>query len=148
MSQTITIHRVFSAPPERVFRAFTDPEAMIKWMPPHGFTAKVHYIDVRVGAGYKISFTNFTTGFSHSFTGTYVEIIPNKLIRYTDRFDDPDISESIFVTVHFNPVMVGTELNLTLTGIPNEIPAEACYLGWQESLNLLGLLVNPEIPDV
>ena len=147
MHQTIRIHRIFSAPPERVYRAFTDPDAMSKWMPPHGFTGKVHYIDVQVGAGYKMSLTNFSTGFTHSFFGTYMEIIPNKLLRYKDQFDDPEIDEAIYVTIHMEPVLMGTELNLSLTGVPKEIPAEACYLGWQESLNLLALLVNPDIPD-
>ena len=147
MPSTVKLHRVFTAPPERVFRAFTDPDALVKWMAPHGFTAKVHHLDAKVGGSYKMSFSNFTTGTSHSFGGTYHEIMPNQLLRYTDQFDDPNLPGQIEVTIQLHPVSVGTEVHITQSGIPDVIPAEACYLGWQESLQLLTLLVNAEIPD-
>ena len=147
MPSTVKLHRVFTAPPERVFRAFTDPDALVKWMAPHGFTAKVHHLDAKVGGSYKMSFSNFTTGTSQSFGGTYHEIMPNQLLRYTDQFDDPNLPGQIEVTIQFHPVSVGTEVHITQSGIPDVIPAEACYLGWQESLQLLTLLVNAEIPD-
>jgi uncharacterized protein YndB with AHSA1/START domain len=147
MPSTIRLHRVLHAAPERVYRAFLDPEAKVKWLPPNGFTAKVHHIDARVGGTYKMSFTNFTTGKSHSFGGEYVELKPHGLIRYTDRFDDPNLPGEMRVTVTLKKVSVGTELNITQEGIPDAIPAEACYLGWQESLILLAKLVEPEIPD-
>lgn len=147
MPSTVKLHRVFTAPPERVFRAFTDPDALVKWMAPHGFTAKVHHLDAKVGGSYKMSFSNFTTGTSQSFGGTYHEIMPNQLLRYTDQFDDPNLPGQIEVTIQLHPVSVGTEVHITQSGIPDVIPAEACYLGWQESLQLLTLLVNAEIPD-
>lgn len=147
MSSTVKLHRVFTAPPERVFRAFTDPDALVKWMAPHGFTAKVHHLDAKVGGSYKMSFSNFTTGTSQSFGGTYHEIMPNQLLRYNDQFDDPNLPGQIDVTIQLHPVFVGTEVHITQSDIPDVIPAEACYLGWQESLQLLTLLVNAEIPD-
>ncbi|WP_407305348.1 SRPBCC family protein [Acinetobacter sp.] len=147
MPSTVKLHRIFTAPPERVFRALMDPDALVKWMAPHGFTAKVHHLDAKVGGTYKISFSNFTTGTSQSFGGTYHEIIPNQLLRYTDQFDDPNLPGQIEVRIQLNPVSVGTEVHITQSGIPDVIPAEACYLGWQESLQLLTLLVNAEIPD-
>ncbi|MGE8557066.1 MAG: SRPBCC family protein [Acinetobacter sp.] len=146
-SNTVKLHRVFSAPPERVFKAFIDPDALVKWMAPHGFTAKVHHLDAKVGGTYKMSFSNFSTGSSHSFGGTYHEIIPNQLLRYSDQFDDPNLPGKIEVTIQLKAVSVGTELHITQSGIPDVIPVEACYLGWQESLQLLSLLVSPEIPD-
>jgi uncharacterized protein YndB with AHSA1/START domain len=147
MPSTIQLHRVLTAPPERVFRAFTDPEAMVKWLSPHGFTAKVHSMDVRVGGEYKMSFKNFTTQKSHSFGGKYVEIKPNELLKYIDKFDDPNMPGEMQVTISFRKVMCGTELKVTQEGIPDMIPPEMCYLGWQQSLNLLTLLVEPDIPD-
>ena len=147
MPSTVKLHRVFTAPPERVFRAFIDPDALVKWMAPHGFTAKVHHLDAKVGGSYKMSFSNFTTGTSQSFGGTYHEIMPNQLLRYTDQFDDPNLPGQIEVTIQLHPVSVGAEVHITQSGIPDLIPAEACYLGWQESLQLLTLLVNAEIPD-
>jgi uncharacterized protein YndB with AHSA1/START domain len=147
MPSTVKLHRVFTSPPERVFRAFIDPDALVKWMAPHGFTAKVHHLDAKVGGSYKMSFSNFTTGTSQSFGGTYHEIMPNQLLRYTDQFDDPNLPGQIEVTIQLHPVSVGTEVHITQSGIPDLIPAEACYLGWQESLQLLTLLVNAEIPD-
>ena len=147
MSSTVKLHRVFTAPPERVFRAFTDPDALVKWMAPHGFTAKVHHLDAKVGGSYKMSFSNFTTGTSQSFGGTYHEIMPNQLLRYNDQFDDPNLPGQIDVTIQLHPVFVGTEVHITQSDIPDVIPAEACYQGWQESLQLLTLLVNAEIPD-
>lgn len=147
MSNTVKLHRVFSAPPERVYKAFLDADALVKWMPPHGFTAKVHHLEAKVGGSYKMSFSNFSTGSSHSFGGTYLELIPNKLIRYTDKFEDPALLGEIQMQIEFKAVAVGTEIHITQAGIPSEIPVEACYLGWQESLQLLALLVNPEIPD-
>lgn len=147
MPSTVKLHRVFTAPPERVFRAFIDPDALVKWMAPHGFTAIVHHLDAKVGGSYKMSFSNFTTGTSQSFGGTYHEIMPNQLLRYTDQFDDPNLPGQIEVTIQLHPVSVGTEVHITQSGIPDVIPAEACYLGWQESLQLLTLLVNAEIPD-
>ncbi|AYO55416.1 SRPBCC family protein [Acinetobacter wuhouensis] len=147
MSNTVKLHRVFSAPPERVYKAFLDPDAIVKWMPPHGFTAKVHQMDAVVGGSYRMSFTNFSTGSTHSFGGTYVELIPNQLIRYFDHFDNPELAGEIEVIIEIKGVLVGTEVNITQSGIPEMIPVEACYLGWQESLQLFGLLVNPSIPD-
>ncbi|OTG68476.1 toxin [Acinetobacter sp. ANC 4218] len=146
-SNTVKLHRVLSAPPERVFKAFIDPDALVKWMAPHGFTAKVHHLDAKVGGSYKMSFSNFSTGSIHSFAGTYHEIIPNQLLRYTDQFDDPNFPGNIEVVIQFKAVSVGTEVHITQLGIPDVIPVEACYLGWQESLQLLTLLVTPEIPD-
>jgi uncharacterized protein YndB with AHSA1/START domain len=147
MPSTIRLHRVLRAPPERVYRAFLEPEAKVKWLPPNGFTAKVHHEEARVGGTYKMSFTNFTTGSSHSFGGKYVELTPHERIRYTDRFDDPNLPGAMEVTVSLKKVSVGTEVNITQAGIPDAIPAEACYLGWQESLAQLAKLVEAEIPD-
>ena len=147
MSGTVQLHRVLSAPPERVYRAFTDPEAMVKWVPPHGFTAKMHSMDFKVGGSYKMSFTNFTTKKAQSFGGKYLEIKPNELIKYTDQFDDPNLPGSMLTTVTFRKVIGGTELKITQEGIPDMIPVEMCYLGWQQSLQLLTQLVEPEIPD-
>jgi uncharacterized protein YndB with AHSA1/START domain len=147
MPSTIRLHRVLRATPERVYRAFLDPEAKAKWMPPNGFTGKVHHMDARVGGSYKMSFTNFTTGKSHSFGGHYVELAPNERIRYIDKFDDPNLPGEMQVTVTFKKVSSGTDVNITQEGVPDIIPAEACYLGWQESLALLAKLVEAEIPD-
>lgn len=146
-NNTVKLHRVFTAPPERVFKAFIDPDALVKWMAPHGFTAKVHHLDAKVGGTYKMSFSNFSTGSSHSFGGTYHEIIPNQLLRYSDQFDDSNLPGNIEMIIQFKAVFVGTEVHITQSGIPEVIPVEACYLGWQESLQLLTLLVTPEIPD-
>jgi uncharacterized protein YndB with AHSA1/START domain len=146
MPSTIRLHRVFKTTPERLYKAFIDAEAMAKWLPPHGFTGKVHQMDARVGGGYKMSFTNFTTGSSHSFGGKYLELVPNEKIVHTDRFDSGLVGE-MKVTILLKKVMVGTELHVTQEGVPDAIPAEACYLGWGESLELLKLLVEPEIPD-
>lgn len=147
MPGTVNIHRVFTAPPERVYRAFLDPDAMAKWLPPYGFTGKVHQADLRVGGTYRMSFTNFNTGSSHAFGGEYLELRPYALIRYVDRFDDPNMPGEMQVTVRFTETVVGTELNVTQEGIPDMIPLAACYLGWQESLMQLANLVNPAIPD-
>jgi uncharacterized protein YndB with AHSA1/START domain len=147
MPSTIRLHRVLRATPERVYRAFLDPDAKVKWLPPNGFTGKIHHMDARVGGSYKMSFTNFTTGKSHSFGGQYVELTPHERIRYTDKFDDPNLPGAMQVTVSLKKVSVGTEVNITQEGIPDVIPAEACYLGWQESLILLAKLVEAEIPD-
>jgi uncharacterized protein YndB with AHSA1/START domain len=146
-TNTVRLHRVLRAPPERVYRAFLNAEAMAKWLPPNGFTAKVHQLDAKVGGSHRISFTNFTTGNSHSFGGTYLELKPNERIRYTDKFDDANLSGEMTVTVTLTKVSCGTELNVTQEGIPAVIPTEACYLGWQESLVLLAKIVEPEIPD-
>ena len=147
MSSTIRLHRVLRATPERVYRAFLDPDAMVKWLPPNGFTGKVHHMDARVGGSYKMSFTNFTTGKSHSFGGEYLELVPHERIRYTDKFDDPNLPGLMQATILFKKVFCGTEVNITQEGVPDIIPAEACYLGWQESLALLGKLVEAEIHD-
>jgi uncharacterized protein YndB with AHSA1/START domain len=146
-TSTIRLHRVLRATPERVYRAFTDANAMAKWLPPNGFTGQVHHLDAKVGGTYKMSFTNFTTGSSHSFGGEFLELKPNERIRYTDRFDDPNLPGEIQTTITLNKVSVGTELNILQEGVPGVIPAEACYLGWQESLTLLAKLVEAEIPD-
>ncbi|MCB0411437.1 MAG: SRPBCC family protein [Bdellovibrionales bacterium] len=147
MAGTVKLHRVFTAPPERVFRAFTDPYAKSKWLPPSGFIAKSHSDDFRVGGKYKMSFINFSTGNGHTFGGEYIEIKPNELLRYNDKFDDPNLPGEMQVSVHFKKVSCGTELTVVQEGIPDAIPPEMCYLGWQESLNQLALLVNPNIPD-
>jgi uncharacterized protein YndB with AHSA1/START domain len=147
MPGTVQLHRVFRAPPARVYRAFTDASAMCKWLPPHGFTGTIHEIDVRVGSGYRMSFTNLGTGSSHSFSVKYVELKPGELIRHTDQFDDPNLPGVMQVTVAFKAVACGTELHITQEDIPDAIPVEFCYLGWQESLLLLAQLVEPEIPD-
>jgi uncharacterized protein YndB with AHSA1/START domain len=144
---TVRLHRVLKAPAERVYKAFLDPEAMAKWLPPHGFVGKVHEIDARVGGGYRMSFTNFGTGKSHSFGGTYVELTPHERIRYTDKFDDPNLPGEMAVTISLRKVLCGTELNIVQEGIPAAIPVEFCYSGWQESLALLAQVVEPEIPD-
>jgi len=144
---TVRLHRVLKAPPERVYRAFLNPEAMAKWLPPHGFTGKVHSIDARVGGSYKMSFTNFGTGKSHSFGGTYVELTPHERIRYTDKFDDPNMPGEMNVSISLRQVICGTELSIVQEGIPAAIPTEFCYLGWQESLALLAHVVEPQIPD-
>ena len=146
-TNTIRLHRVFQAPPERVYRAFLDANAMVKWLPPNGFTGQVHHLEVKVGGTYKMSFTNFTTGKSHSFGGEYLELTPNERIRHTDRFDDPNLPGEMETTITLKRVSVGTELNIVQDGVPAVIPAEACYLGWQESLKLLAKLVEAEIPD-
>lgn len=146
-TNTIRLHRVLRAPAERVYRAFLDPEAMVKWLPPHGFTAKVHEMDTRVGGGYRMSFKNFTTGNSHSFGGTYTELKPNERIRYTDRFDDPNLPGEMAVTITLRTVSCGTEVDIVQEGVPAVIPAEGCYVGWQQSLSLLADLIEAEIPD-
>jgi uncharacterized protein YndB with AHSA1/START domain len=147
MPGTVRLHRVLSAPPGRVFKAFTDAEAMVKWLPPNGFTGKVHSIDAKVGGKYRMSFTNFSSGKSHSFGGEYLEIVPGEKLRYVDRFEDPNLPGAMEVSITFKKVSVGTELQIVQTGIPDVIPVEACYLGWQESLTLLKMVVEPEIPD-
>ena len=144
-TNTIRLHRVLKAPPERVYRAFLDPAAMCKWLPPNGFTGQVHHLEAKVGGTYKMSFTNFSTGNSHSFGGEYLELTPNERIRHTDRFDDPNLPGTMQTTVSLRQVSCGTELNVVQEGIPSVIPNEGCYLGWQESLSLLTLLVEPEI---
>ena len=144
---TVRLHRVLKTPPERVYRAFLEPEAMAKWLPPHGFVGKVHEIDARVGGGYRMSFTNFGTGATHSFGGKYVELVPNERLRYTDRFDDPNLPGEMQVTIDLRKVLCGTELSIVQEGVPAVIPVEMCYLGWQESLEQLANLVEPEIPD-
>lgn len=146
-TSTIRLHRVLRAPRERVYRAFLDPDAMAKWLPPDGFTCKVHHLDAKVGGTYRMSFTNFATGHSHAFGGTYVELVPNERIRYTDQFDDPNLPGEMRATISLVEVSCGTELNIVQEGVPAVIPAEACYLGWQESLTLLARLVEAEIPD-
>ena len=146
MPGTVRLHRVLRAPPERIYKAFLDADAMAKWLPPNGFTGKVHSIDARVGGTFRMSFTNFTSGNSHSFGGEYVELTPHERIRYTDKFDDPNLPGTMQVTVQFRKVSVGTDVSIVQDGIPDMIPLEACYLGWQESLVLLGKLVEAEIP--
>lgn len=147
MPNTIRLHRVLRAPPERVYRAFVDGEALCKWLPPHGFTAKMHHFDAKVGGGYRMSFTNFTTMGSHSFAVKYLELAPNERIVHTDQFDDPNLPGEMRVTITFKNVSVGTELSIEQAGVPDVIPPDACYLGWGESLTLLAQLVEPEIPD-
>lgn len=146
-TNTLRIHRVLRATPERVYRAFLDADAKVKWLPPHGFTGKVHHLDAQVGGTYQMSFTNFSTGKSHSFGGTYLELVPNERIVYTDRFDDPNLPGEMLATIELKPVFCGTELTITQSGLPAVIPVEACYLGWQESLILLAQLVEADIPD-
>jgi uncharacterized protein YndB with AHSA1/START domain len=146
-TNTVRLHRVLRATPERVYRAFLDADAMAKWLPPNGFTGKVHHVDAKVGGTYKMSFTNFTTGSSHSFGGTYLELKPNERIVHTDRFDNPGLTGEMKTTIILKQVFCGTDVDITQEGIPSVIPAEACYLGWQESLVLLGKLVEAEIPD-
>ena len=147
MPGTVRLQRVLRSTPDRIYRAFLDADAMSKWLPPNGFTGKVHQIDARVGGTYRMSFTNFTSGKSHSFGGEYLELVPNERIRHTDKFDDPNLPGEMVVTVTLNKVLVGTELNIVQEGIPDVIPADACMLGWQESLTLLTKLVEAEIPD-
>ena len=144
-TNTVRLHRVLRATPERVYRAFLDADAMAKWLPPNGFTGKVHQIDAKVGGTYRMSFTNFSNGQSHSFGGEYLELVPNERIRHTDKFDDPNLPGVMQVTISLKKVKVGTELNVIQEGIPDAIPVEACYLGWQESLTLLAMLVEAEI---
>lgn len=144
---TIRLHRVLRASPEKVYRAFLEPDALVKWIAPHGFTATVHHSDVRVGGGYKMSFTNFGTGKSHSFGGTYTELTPHERICYNDQFDDPNLPGEIQVTINLRPVIGGTDLTIVQAGVTDAIPVEMCYMGWQESLSLLALLVEPVIPD-
>jgi len=146
-ANTIRLHRVLRAAPEKIYKAFLDPDAMAKWLPPNGFTAKVHQMDAKVGGNYKMSFTNFTTGKSHSFGGTYVELKPHERIRYIDKFDDPSLPGEMQTTIILTKVSCGTDLSIVQEGVPGVIPAEACYLGWQESLAQLAKLVEPEIPD-
>jgi uncharacterized protein YndB with AHSA1/START domain len=145
-TNTVKLHRVLRAKPEKVYRAFLDPDAMVKWSPPHGFTGKVHQIDAKVGGTYKMSFTNFSSGHSHSFGGEYLELVPNQRIRHTDKFDDPNLPGEMRTTISLKQVSVGTELDIVQEGIPELIPLEACYLGWQESLALLAQLVEADIP--
>lgn len=146
-AHTIRLHRVFRSTPEKLYRAFLDADAMVKWLPPNGFTAQLHHLDAQVGGSYRMSFTNFTTGQRHSFGGEYRVLIPHERIQYTDQFDDPNLPGEMQTTVTFQPVSCGTEVNIEQTGIPEVIPAEACYLGWQESLILLAKLVEAEVTD-
>jgi uncharacterized protein YndB with AHSA1/START domain len=143
---TITLHRVLRAPPEKIYRAFLQPAALAKWLPPYGFTCDVHHLDAKIGGTFRMSFTNFTTGNSDSFGGEYLELVPNELLRYTDTFDDPNLPGEMTVSVVLKPVMCGTDVSITQSGIPEAIPTEMCYLGWQESLAQLAHLVEPEIP--
>ncbi|MEJ6024355.1 SRPBCC family protein [Ramlibacter sp. PS4R-6] len=146
MPNTVKLHRVFTAPPQRLYKAFTDPAAMCKWLPPHGFTGTVHQMDAKVGGQWRMSFTNFSSGRGHSFGGTYLELVPGEKLRYTSKFDDPNLPGEMTTTVTLKKVLVGTEMHVIQEGIPDVIPAEACYLGWQESLTLLKLLAEAEIP--
>ncbi len=143
---TVTLHRVIRAPAERIYRAFLDPDAMCKWLPPHGFTGRVHQLEARVGGRYQMTFTNFSSGHAHSFGGEYLELVPNERISHTDQFDDPNLPGEMRTTISFRSVSSGTELHIVQQGIPDAIPLEACYLGWQESLALLAQLVEAEIP--
>ena len=147
MPNTVKFHRVLKAPPERVYRAFLDADATCKWLPPYGFTCHVEHMDPQVGGTFKMSFTNFSNGQGHSFGGTYVELVPGELIRYNDKFDDPNLAGDIICTIHLKAVMCGTEVSIEQSGLPDVIPVEMCYLGWQESLAQLALLVEPEIPS-
>jgi uncharacterized protein YndB with AHSA1/START domain len=146
-TNTVRLHRVLRASAERVYRAFLDPDAMVKWLPPHGFTGKVHHMDARVGGGYRMSFTNLGTGKDHSFGGKYTELTPHERIRYTDQFEDPNLPGAMQVSITLRKVACGTELAIVQEGLPAAIPVEFCYLGWQESLSMLAHLVEPEIPD-
>lgn len=145
-THTIRLHRVLKSTPDKIYRAFLDPDAMAKWLPPHGFTGKVHHLDARVGGTFRMSFTNFGSGNSHSFGGEYLELVPNERIRHTDKFDDPNLPGEMQVTISLKPVSCGTDVAIVQEGVPAVIPAEACYLGWQESLTLLAQLVEPVIP--
>jgi uncharacterized protein YndB with AHSA1/START domain len=147
MPGTVRLHRVLSAKPQKVYRAFVEADAMARWLPPNGFTCTVEKLDARVGGSFKMSFRNFTTGKSHSFGGEYLELVPGQKLRYTDKFDDPNLPGEIVTTVTLREVSVGTEINVVQEGLPDVIPTEACYLGWQESLEHLKRLVEPEIPD-
>ena len=147
MAGTVKLHRVYTSKPDRVYKAFIDPDAMAKWLPPNGFTGKVHSMDARVGGSYKMSFTNFSNGQSHSFGGEFLELVPGERLVYTDKFDDPNLPGEMRTTVEIKQVSVGTEINITQEGIPDAIPVEACYLGWQESLSLLKMLVEAEISE-
>jgi len=147
MTGTVRLHRVLSAPPERVYRAFLDAAAIAKWLPPNGFTCTVHELDARAGGRYRMSFTNFSSGNSHAFGGEYIELVPGQRIRYNDRFDNPDLPGEMMTTIEFAAVSVGTDLTVVQEGIPDAIPVEMCYLGWQESLVLLAKVVEPDIPD-
>lgn len=147
MSNSVSLHRVLKASPEKVFRAFTEPAAIASWIPPYGFLCTVHHMDAKPGGTHRMSFHNFSTGGSHSFGGNYIEVKPGELLKYTDKFDDPNLPGDMTVTVQFKKVMVGTEIKISQEGIPDVIPAEMCYLGWQESLDKLMRLVEPEIPD-
>jgi uncharacterized protein YndB with AHSA1/START domain len=144
---TVRLHRVLRAPSERVYKAFLDPAALERWLPPYGFTGRIHEMDASVGGGYRMSFTNFSTGSSHSFTVKYTELVPGERIRHTDRFDDPNLPGEMQVSIDLRAVACGTELNITQEGIPDSIPEEFCYLGWQESLEMLARVVEPDIPD-
>lgn len=144
---TVTLHRVFKAPPQRVYRAFVEPDALAKWLPPHGFTCQVHQMDARVGGSFRMSFRNFGSGHAHSFGGEYLELVPGERLRYTDRFDDPNLPGVMTVTVTLKAVLCGTDMHVTQEGIPEVIPTEMCHLGWQESLAQLAQLVDPDIPD-
>jgi uncharacterized protein YndB with AHSA1/START domain len=148
MPGTVKLHRVLKSKPERVYKAFIDPDAMAKWLPPNGFTGKVHEMDARVGGSYRMSFTNFSTGSSHTFGGEYRELVENQRIRYSDKFEDPNMPGEMETTIEINQGAMGVDLQVTQTGIPDVIPVDACYLGWQESLRLLTLLVEAEIPDM
>ena len=143
---TVRLHRVLKCPPDRIYRAFLEPDALVKWLPPHGFTCKVHQLEAKVGGNFRMSFANFGTGSGHSFGGSYLELVPNERIRHTDKFDDPNLPGEMTTTISLKKVLVGTEINVVQEGIPAAIPVEACYLGWQESLTLLAQLVEPEIP--
>jgi uncharacterized protein YndB with AHSA1/START domain len=147
MPNTIRLHRVFRDPPSRLYRAFLEPAALVKWNPPNGFTAKIHHMDVRVGGGYRMSFINFSSGRSHDFGGKYLELVPDERIRWTDTFEDPNLPGTMQMTVTFKPVSCGTEVEIVQEGLPDVVPAESCYLGWQESLILLAHLIEAEIPD-
>lgn len=147
MTGTVKLHRVLAAPASRIYRAFLDPAALAKWLPPHGFTCTVHELDARVGGGYRMSFTNFSTGHSHSFGGEYLELVQDERIVHTDKFDDANLPGEMRVTIALKPVSVGTDVSIEQSGIPDMIPVEACYLGWQDSLQLLGQLVQAEVPD-
>jgi uncharacterized protein YndB with AHSA1/START domain len=146
-TNTVRLHRVLRAPPERVYKAFLDPKALVKWMAPHGFTAEVHHLDARVGGTYRMSFTNFGTGQSHSFGGTYTELAPGRRLRYSDRFENPGLAGEMRMTVEFKKCLLGTELAIVQEGLPPQIPVEFCHAGWQESLALLAHVVEPEIPS-
>lgn len=147
MPNVVKLHRVLKAKPEKVYRAFLDPDALVKWLPPYGFTAKMHEMNAHVGGTYRMSFTNFTTGKSHSFGGKYIELIPNRYLKYVDTFDDPNLPGEMLVTVELEEVLCGTNMQITQSGIPDLIPVEMCYLGWQESLMMLANLVEPEINE-